>query len=171
MRLGSTTKSEKKAHKRTGCPGPSRRKKIKSRGPRREINFNAPTPVFFDIVCARRVETVYLILFFHSFVIGVVARERQRNNLCCPFFFLCGVGRYFLFWKREENLENLENSKKNARDQAGLLTNEKNVFGASEPIEKGHFTQRAREREKRWKSAVFCALVKFYLVLQNETTN
>ena len=65
-------------------------KKIKSRG-RREISFNAPTPVFFDIVCARRVETVYLIFFFHSFVIGVVARERQRNNVCCPFLFCVGL--------------------------------------------------------------------------------
>jgi hypothetical protein len=64
-------------------------KKIKSRG-RREISFNAPTPVFFDIVCARCVDTVYSILFFHSFVIGVVARERQRNY---SLFVSVGLGR------------------------------------------------------------------------------
>ena len=69
-------------------------KKIKSRG-RREISFNAPTPVFFDIVCARCVDAVYRVLFFsHSFVIGVVVREMQRNTACCPFFFCVGlIGR------------------------------------------------------------------------------
>ena len=50
-----------------------------------------------------------------------------------------------MFWKREEKLENPPPLQKS--DHARLLTNEKNVFGASEPIEKGHFI-RELEREK-----------------------
>jgi len=55
-------------------------KKIKSRG-RREISFNAPTPVFFDIVCARCVDAVYCILFFLTRLLLVLLCERYKEIL------------------------------------------------------------------------------------------
>lgn len=101
-----TTKSEK-GKMRVKKDGRRPIKKIKSRG-RREISFNAPTPIFFDIVCARCVDAVYRVLFFsHSFVIGVVVREMQRNTACCPFFFcvgLIGRSRVTLWAKKKKKI-------------------------------------------------------------------
>jgi len=65
-------------------------KKIKSRG-RREISFNAPTPIFFDIVCARCVDAVYRILFFLTTRLLLVL-------LCERYKEILRVVRSFFVW-------------------------------------------------------------------------
>jgi hypothetical protein len=85
-------------------------KKIKSRG-RREISFNAPPPVFFDIVCARCVDAVYRILFFFSLVCSWCCCARDTKKYCVLsvlFFFCVGlIGRsrvtfYFMSQKKKK---------------------------------------------------------------------
>jgi len=79
--------------------------------------------------------------------------------------------------KKGKKTRNLENPKKTLakKDHTGLNQMKKMYLGAPNQLKKGISVssreRKATQKNKSRAKELFCALVKFYLVLQNETTN